>query len=160
MSVRETLNEKPQIAVAFVFVLLLFAGAAVYMNSGSIGLQIAKKMYYSDDDGKTYFADDTSRIYPFDHNGKQAYRATVMKGNGEPYVAFLTRYTDSVRDQLLALEGKSDSESINKRAALSSSGIQVKKPGDSKWVPVLSPEAGKVMQPVAPDGAPAHEITP
>ncbi|MGN6626135.1 MAG: hypothetical protein ACTHLN_05900 [Tepidisphaeraceae bacterium] len=160
MSIREKLNEKPQIALAFAGVAAVIVFIVIYANSGNIATQIASKMYYSDDDGKTYFADATNKIFPFDHEGKQAFRATVMKGNGAPYVAFLTRYSDSVRNQLLALEGKSDPDSVNKRAVLASSGLEVKKPGSGTWVAMANPEAGKVMQPVAPDGSPAHEVTP
>ena len=52
MTLREKLNEKPQFALVFIVIVLVIAGAIVYLNSGDIATQIAKKMYYSDDDGK------------------------------------------------------------------------------------------------------------
>src|SRR5439155_23406719 len=83
---------------------------------------------FSDDDGKTYFADDVYKAYPFDHNGKQAYRAYVYRaGSGTPFVGYLGR------------EG----------------GMEVKKPGGAKWVPLTGPAGSAITDVKGPGGAPA-----
>ena len=35
--------------------------------------------FYTDDNGKTFFKDNIDKVVPFDHNGKQAYRADVFQ---------------------------------------------------------------------------------
>ena len=43
------------------------------------GVIVPTSGYFSDDDGKTYFQDDASKIAPFDHNGKQAVSAYLFR---------------------------------------------------------------------------------
>src|SRR5579862_2306749 len=88
MGVREKINEKPAYAVATAIVALIVLGLFMYLHLRDDTTGIVSRMYYSDDDGKTYFADSTSRIFPFDHNGKPAYRAYVFQGSGQPFVAY------------------------------------------------------------------------
>ena len=59
--------------------------------------------FFSDDDGATWFIDDNTRIPPFDHGGKPAYRAEVFEcGTGKPFVAYLEKFTDAKKQQIQA----------------------------------------------------------
>src|SRR4051812_31470576 len=59
------------------------------------------EVYYTDDNGKTFFKDDVRKLVPFDHKGKQAYRADVFQGaDGKQFVGLVYRHTDSGRKEL------------------------------------------------------------
>jgi hypothetical protein len=102
--------------------------------------------YFSDDDGKTYFADSIEKAMPFDHNGKKAYRAYVFTCENEttPFVGLLGR------------DGKAQPVSANNHYAVkeAQSQIEVKKPGTDKWVLFMSPDGQKLLQSVCPSGHP------
>ena len=91
--------------------------------------------FFSDDDGATWFIDDNTRIPPFDHDGKPAYRAEVFEcGSGKPFVAYLEKFTDAKKQQIQA-ELADHPENL---PGLLQTPMEVKKPGDPKW---LSPDA-------------------
>ncbi len=86
------------------------------------------KVYYTVD-GKTYFADDVNKPFPFDHDGKKAWKAYVFRGgDGKPFVGLIGRQVG--------------------QAAL----IEVQKPGDAKWVQLNSPEGQRLLAAVSPIG--------
>ena len=105
MGVREGLNSKmgvgAGVAIAFVAVALI---AFLLMAGRSTGVPVDTEptmAFYSDDDGKTFFKDNIRKIVPFDHNGKQAYRADVFKGpDGNVFVGLLYRHTDMGKKQM------------------------------------------------------------
>ena len=98
------------------------------------------EVYYSDDDGKTFFVDDVDKVYPFDRNGKPAYRAYVYRcGDQPPFVHYLGRYTDKAKARMAELSAKTDDpEAVGELARLRNTAIEVKKPGDANWVPLFS----------------------
>lgn len=62
-------------------VIFLAIAAIIWQGFGDRRrLVINTTMFYSDDDGKTWFVDDMTRIPPFDHNGKQSTLAKVLGG--------------------------------------------------------------------------------
>ena len=65
--------------------------------------------YFSTDDGKTWFADEATKLAPFRKDGKDAVRAYVFKcADGKKFIAFLERLTP---------EGKKKVEAIRSRGA-------------------------------------------
>jgi len=91
--------------------------------------------FFSDDDGATWFIDDNTRIPPFDHNGKSAFRAEVFEcGAGKPFVAYLEKFPDAKKTQIEA-ELADHPENL---PGLLQTPMEVKKPGDHRW---LSPSA-------------------
>jgi len=162
MGVRQSINQHPALGAAGGAILLVVAiGAMIYANRPTPIK--ATRAYYSDDDGNTYFVDSSDRIYPFDHNGKPAYRAFVYQcGNAKPFVSYLARYSDSARAKIAALSAKAnDPEAAGAIAQAKNNGIELKKPGQTKWVPELSPEGGQIaMHPHCPDGSVATNLTP
>ena len=158
MAIREAINSKPQAAAGL-------AGAAVLVAIGLIFWQAMgdtpgkqRKAYFSIDDGKTYFVDDIDKPYPFDHNGKPAFRAYVYRcGNGDPFVGYLEGYTDSAKARLADLQSKpADTENLEFLIAdVKSSGTEAKKPGDDKWAPVGSGRWAAILAVKCPDGQPA-----
>ncbi|MDB5325938.1 MAG: hypothetical protein JWM57_1507 [Phycisphaerales bacterium] len=161
MGIRTTLNEKPQIAYATVIIAVVAAAALFWFTQTDTTSGIAKRMYYSDDDGKTYFADDTNKVFPFDHNGKQAYRAYVYQASQAPFVGYLARYSESTREQLLQLESKaSDPAAAATISQLRNSGVEVKKPGETNWVSQTSKQGQDIMMVTAPGGGAVKGIVP
>jgi hypothetical protein len=161
MGVREKMNEKPAYAVAAIIGVIVVSGLFMYLHLRDDTAGIVSKMYYSDDDGKTYFADSTSRIFPFDHNGKPAYRAYVFQGSGPPFVAYLSGYTPDAKAQLEQLKGKeNDPDSAAIISRLQNTAIVVKKPGDSTWFAQGSAEGQKIAQVQAADSTPIHQVLP
>src|SRR5438874_1930788 len=117
MSIRETMNRNPKATAV-----IAIAGAALalylviwlqnFLGPPSIAVT---KVFYTTDDGKTWFADDADKIYPFDHDGKQAFRAYVFKCNHDapPFVVALGRINEAGRTKLAEFRAKPRKEQSN-----------------------------------------------
>jgi len=154
MGLRERINGNKTAAIATILVLVGgAAGTTFWMNSGGIPAPLTTS-YYSDDDGKSYFADETSEITPFDHNGKQAVRATVFRyGGGKPFVGYLARLNDSGRKRMEELRaGPPTQATEGAMAAIAAKDTEFKRPGDDKWEPIGSPAVAAILNPVPPPG--------
>lgn len=162
MGLREKVNQHQRwVVVAAVAACLVSAGWLVLSNRDLP--ERAPSAYYSDDGGKTYFADGTDRIYPFDHNGRQAYRAYVYRfGNGQPFVSYLARYAEGARKHLAELADKSGSpDALRELQVARASGIEVSKVGQTDWYPVNSSKGAEVTaHPVGSDGNRATPLSP
>jgi hypothetical protein len=91
---------------------------------------------YSVDDGKSYFS-APYRVPPFDYHGKPAYRAMVYTFHDDkpPFVAYLMRFTPQAKAQLEA----SPPDPANSLSLTALVGLEVKRPGETNWVPALDP---------------------
>jgi hypothetical protein len=144
-------NKKVFIGVG---VLVLIALVVIIMNmtGGPARPSAASgkpKLFYTADDGKTYFPDDADKIPGFDHGGKPAYRAQVYQcGTSAPFVGYMQRIEEGAR------KSAEDARAQGKRAveveAIMADKIEVKKPGDARWVPAGKGE--RVMLVTCPDG--------
>src|SRR5215217_6677039 len=125
MGVREALNRRPKLAVVLGIALCAVAlPIMIWANSSGVPGR-ASQAYYSDDDGKTFFADDIDKLYPFERNGKQAYRAYVYEcTDGKRFVSYLARYTDGAKSKIAELEKNStDPETVGQLNQLRSTAI-------------------------------------
>lgn len=159
MGIRETLNKNPAITTGVTAGIVVIAiGIIIWQLWGGSGPSYTgsgvAKQYFSDDDGATYFADDSTKIPPFDHNGKQAVRALVFQcGSGQPFVGMLQRYTKEAKAKLeKAQSGKGAGEMVMEDIEIT--GLEVKKPktGETGWVKQTDPKAGAVNRVTCPDG--------
>src|SRR5438045_2449836 len=114
MSIREKMNKHPMASTVITIVglaagLYLVIWAQRFFGPPSIAVT---KAYYTTDEGKTYFADDLDKIYPFDHGGKQAYRAVVFRCNHDekPFVVAIMRINDAGRSKFAEYYSKSSKE--------------------------------------------------
>lgn len=86
MGIRQTLNENPVVTAAatggIILLALIFILYQAFGGRGGSGYRPGGKSFFSDDDGATWFADESSKIPPFDHDGKTAYRVVVYKCAG------------------------------------------------------------------------------
>ena len=164
MSIRDTFKRRPGVAAAVAIGLFVAAGAVlvVWANTRREPQRVTR-VFYSTADGNTFFADDVNRIYPFDHNGKPAYRAYVYRcGKGDPFVSYLARYTDAAHARLTQLSGTStDPDAAAELAQLRSTGVEVKRPGDTEWVPLFSAAGEEITRhPPCPEGGRAVPVEP
>ena len=81
MGIRETLEKNPVAVKVAVGLMIVICAAVIYSEMHGPRQRdpaLARKEFYSDDDGKTWFLEDMSKDSPFDHDGKPAYRAVVF----------------------------------------------------------------------------------
>jgi hypothetical protein len=152
--IRQILDQRKNVLMGLaVGAIVVSSGFTLYHfargDAGTAG-QVST-MYFTVDNGKTFFADDSSKLPPFDHEGKQAVRARVFESsNGVRFVNHLERYPATVRDA---------ASPTNAREAMggeASERIEVKKAGapDSAWVNINT-DAGRQVLAVTspPEGA-------
>ena len=141
MGIRETLNEKPVIGIGIAVGVIVIAGAVlIWQFAGKSGPSpltapvSADQAYYTDDDGKTFFTEDSKKVTPFKHAGKDAYRAHVYKcSKGEPFVGYIERHTELGKQQ------KGINLEMGSRPSFSDNALfEIKKPGKGNWIPVDS----------------------
>jgi hypothetical protein len=146
MGIREFIEKQKKFMVPAVGVLTVacaYSGWRSYRSTELPGM--VERAFYSDDDGKTYFPDDVKKGFSFDHDGKQAYRAFVYRGgSGKVFVGLLARTG----------EPSKATAPVSPNTGRKSQGlpppVEVRKPGDSKWVSSLSREYQPLLQSIAP----------
>jgi len=159
MDVRTLFTEhRRSVAIAAGTLLLIsaaFAGLQLHgMGNSSSG---GGQAFYSIDDGKTWFADDASRVPPFEKDGKQAVRAYVYRtADGTKFVNHLERFRPEAKKALEAA-AKSD---VGRTGPIDQSGVQsayiggreVKRPGDAKWVNAADFREAQKITSIKPPG--------
>jgi hypothetical protein len=152
MSIREAINRRPGIVAAVAVLLLLTGvGMAIAIRSGSSPRSAGERVWFSDDDGKTWFPGDVRALPPFDHNGKPAVRAVVFRcdTHKKTFVAYLQRFTPEGQRMLREARSGNGPSSLN---ALQTHGVEVKSPGAATLVNANSPEGIKLRNPGCPEG--------
>ncbi len=152
MRIRDTINENPWIGRAAVGMVILIALlVTVSMFGGEPVVRGPAQAYFSTDDGRTWFADDASKIPPFEHNGQTAYLAGVHQFEGtEPFVAYLIRYTPEGKAELerfLASVRNSSDPRVNEIKLRTR---EIKRPGEQTWTPSDSLQFDEIMVPSRP----------
>lgn len=154
MSLRQTLNQNPAIIVVAVIIVIGVAAWFTYRNVAPAP-QAGGNIYFTDDDGKTFFNGSKGDFSPMQHDGKTAYRAYVFKcADGQKFVGYMERTPEDIIALIQKAKASPDSITNQEKGRLMMAGQmkQMKKPGQEKWVPM--PANGV---PVAcPDGKPAQ----
>jgi hypothetical protein len=120
--------------------------------------------WFTTDDGATWFPDDAQKVPPFQtSDGKTAVRAYVYQCPGSaPFVSHLERYTPEAKklaEQLYKTARMPDDGSV---LATVQRGLQVKDPGQGKWMAAIDPSSNMIVFPFCPDGSSegAEEVHP
>jgi hypothetical protein len=168
--IREYVNEHPSLAVvsvlaAPVLILCIFWHGAAARHSAARALV---QGWYTDDDGKSWYADDKWLIPPFDHNGKTAVRAYVFSykdaGGEHEFVGYMERYAPLAKQALEQAREELKTTKEPPQAGLyervSATGIELKKPGASAWINVRDPHAAAVRALNCPPGSTVQQVLP
>ena len=137
MSVRETIEKRRKLATVAALIMVIAAIALIVNNARSGGIPQVKYAFYSDDDGQSYFRDDVSKLFPFDHNGKPAYRAYVFQTDGgKPFVGYLERINDKAAAKLLAMQSQPQTpDLVMQMDLIRTAGLEARTPGATRWLP-------------------------
>ena len=144
---REMIEKHRKWANGAAIVMILAAITLIVINSRSDGIPQVKYAFYSDDDGQSYFRDDVSKDFPFDHDGKQAYRAYVFQiGGGKPFVGYLERINDKAIAKLLPLQSQPQTpELVTQMDLVRTTGLEARAPGSTRWLSEGSPAFRKMV---------------
>lgn len=127
MSIRNLVNNNPPLIIAGIVLCLGICGWSVVRTVTPS--QPGQELYFTNDDGKTWFADRWDRATPFDKDGKEAVCATVYDCNGKTFVAYMTRLTPDSIKKAQANGGKLQPATTANPPLRK----EYKKPGDAKW---------------------------
>jgi hypothetical protein len=149
---RESINKQQTTAV--VIAVAALAGAFMLFFSEYSGrklnIPVLSQLYYTDDDGATYYPDSINLVPPYSHNGKKAVRAYVFRcGEGGIFVGYLEAFTPQAKEAKEASLANHDNPPI-----ASDFGRMLKLPltGDKGWQNSGTPGFLKIMQVHCPNG--------
>lgn len=160
--------KKKKVKIGIGVLCLVVAAASLYYNFGGGQTFRVDQRLYSDDDGKTWYADSSNNIPPYEHNGKTAYGAVVMSyaGGKKQFCAYLLRFPEQVRNQILqnAKNGASKTPPVTAGSVWGTEtalALEVKAPGKpGPWVPMSSKEAKAIVDVHSPDGSELDTVVP
>ena len=156
MSVREMIDKHRGWANGAALLMVFAAIALIVTNARSGGMPQVKYAFCTDDDGQSYFRDDVNKLFPFDHNGKQAYRAYVFQTDGgKPFVGYLERINDKAVAKLLTLQSQPQTpELVMQMDLVRTAGLEARTPGSTRWLPEGSPAFNNMVNGLkGPDGS-------
>lgn len=158
MGIRSIMNEKPVISIV---VVAMFVGAAVWIAIGStLPPQIKEgKVYFSADDGKTWFADRASTVTPYTKDGQEVVRAYVCQcKDGKPFVGLLSKQNPNAPSNT---SGRQTGGGFPGGPAAMAA-IEFKRPGESSWEMFgkMSPASKAKMNALCPDGGKPEMLSP
>jgi hypothetical protein len=163
---RALLNQRQSLTVALAVLMIVGAGVAIYWQWSTYdGDSGPGKVFFSNDDGKTWFVDSGTKIPPFDKDGKPAYRAHVFECDGQRVVGYLSRYSPEAIKALEEAEkykgtGKPP-PNVAQLSAIGSTGLQVKRPGEKEWVSQMDVQrATRIRVFQCRDGSTPQEVDP
>ena len=169
MGIRETLSQQSRkIQLAFAGALLLVAAVALTLQFKTEHRANLSQAFFTDDDGKTWFADDAARIPPFEHKGKIAVSAQVFSyaDGKKQFCGYMAKYTDEAKKKLDAAiaEAKAkgqppESVGLIRDPAFRNTGMVVKSPGaNNPWVGWTDPRSHEVFSVRSPDGSAVDQV--
>ncbi|HEV7299985.1 MAG TPA: hypothetical protein VGN72_11520 [Tepidisphaeraceae bacterium] len=165
MAVREFLDKNRNATVIGASLLIVLGlGASLYQLRGGSTTSDAFEgnMFFSVDDGKTWFPADAKNVPPFDHEGKPAVLAHVFDCGGTEFVGYLERYTPQAREVVVAsrnfdattADGSSPPAFAAALPRAQTEGRQLKRPGEKDWTSGSNlPAINQIMQVKCPEGS-------
>jgi hypothetical protein len=145
VGIRETLNKNSTLTTIGTICIVVLALLVIVFEMRPKAVKLAHALYYSSDDGKTWFPDEMTKNAPFDKDGQEADLAHVYSCNGgAPFVLYLEKLTPDMKATL----DNPDHGDVNVDAA-----SLVKKPGDATWLKKTSKDGKELLAPKCPDGS-------
>lgn len=152
MALRDTLTERPAVTNAITVVVILLAAAFIAVDVlRPRPASVEPQLFFTTDDGETYFPDSASHLPPYDVNGKPAVRAYVYAcASGKPFVAYLERYTPETVAKLSTEEART--KGLVDQELVIAEGTEVKRHGDKEWVLRRSDAGQRILDIKCPEG--------
>jgi hypothetical protein len=129
MGIRERINDNRNVTIGVIAAVIVIAVGFIVVQVMANRKTFPTKLpdlYYTVDDGKTYFTANSANIAPFDYKGQPAVRAYVFQcKGGKPFVGYVERYTAEARRALVDQKKSSPQLQIY--------GRELKKPGEATW---------------------------
>lgn len=152
MSLREKLNKNSSFATVGSAGIILLAIVVLAWQLWPRGYpKYITQAFYTDDDGKSYYADTFNLAPPFMRNGKEVNTAIVVRcGWSKPFVAYMLRYDEKAKkamDELVAKGGK-----VEELFGTYAYNRVYKRPGDAAWVTEREPGYRQLAAVQCPDG--------
>jgi len=143
MGFRERLNRSPKITFAVIAAVILVAIAYAYVGSSDSTNASDPKLFYSADDGKTWFKDSAYLPAPFDRDGAQVVCAKIFTDGSHERVCYLQRFKAPAQARLTeelknAQQAGRPASSAFVAAGIGPTSIEVKAPGTERWIPINS----------------------
>jgi len=172
MNLRERLTQNKLVGTTAAGALILIGITIIVLqmrSNSSAPAAAPAQAFFSIDDGKTWFADDSSKLPPFEKDGKQAMLAHVYRcADGTEFVNYLERFKPQAKQALDNLNNPPDPNRKGPPSNLAAvqnaytGGREVKRPGDVKWTDAGNfREAAQIMAVKCPKGgADAAAIDP
>jgi hypothetical protein len=168
MGIREKLKESPSTAAGAAAIFVLVAVAIIVHSFWPEKKADLSQAFYTDDDGKTWFADSTYLVTPFDHNGKTAVVAQIYSYDDgkKQFCAYLAQFTPQAKRTLEA--ALSDAQKNGRPAGsvtlyqdprFMKEGTEIKLPGsNNSWIPYDDPRAQSIFSIHSPDGTAVDQV--
>jgi hypothetical protein len=166
MSTREEKLKRLGPGIAIALFLIAIGIATLQLAGGRTNaVPVQKQAHYTDDNGKSFFADDVNKVVPFERGGKQAYRVDVFKGpDGKQFVGLIYRHTDGGKKEMQDyINRKVKDPDGGFREGIESRGMQVKRPveADKAWTLADSAYVSSLRASTkTPSGVPAEYVAP
>jgi hypothetical protein len=149
------MNKNPAMAsgITIGLIVLVLVLMVMYLRSGGALPPRGMQVYFTVDDGKTYFSADRTNIAPWTSDGKEAVRCHVFKCNDQLFVGYLTKNIPKgksfVEQQMNSVTDKVAQTGVPEDGP----GALVKLPGASnKWISQKAKAAVVLMSVKCPDG--------
>jgi hypothetical protein len=138
VGIRETLKARQSLSIAIACIAIVGAAIAIFVQARNVGSNPGD-VYFTTDDGQTFFAGDGRKFPPFEIDGKTAYRAHVFECKGKRVVGYMSRYTPEAlklfEEARAARAAGKPPANVAKLATIGTTGMEVKRPGPTgQWV--------------------------
>jgi hypothetical protein len=157
LGIREAINRHSAISTTVIICAIVVGVVTIGVELRGDNGKPPSKNYFTIDDGKTWFADSSSKLPPFDHGGAVAVRCYVFKGSNGKFAGLLEKYSDDTRERLARW-----AQQVPQVPLRNPPPILVKKPGEKDWKSVgPDQEAMILMHDISgPDGSAAERVMP
>lgn len=136
MGVREILNRNKPLTLAAAALIVGGAIAYAIFSGGNANPPGMLYVFFTTDDGKTWFKDSASNVPPFKtSDGKEAVRAHVYQcAGGSEFVGYMERNSPEVMAEVKRYKDTNTMPDTPTAMRLAETGVQLKKPGETAWV--------------------------
>ena len=167
MSLRDTINKNPGVATGVVAVLVVLAiGYALYsigLFGGGAGVAGSGEVFIMET-GDTYRPGQADEIYELSPNGEPNAIAYVFQyPGGEPFVHYFERLNPKALEAIKRLPADSTDFAVAmQREDINAAGREVRRPGETRWVPAQSEPGLQIsdMPPPSEQGESAIIVLP